>query len=345
MFTVRPEDPAEQDAIADIHRQAFGDRGAEVVALLDALRPAASLSLVAEEDGRPAGHALFTTGRLDAPRRLIDVEVLSPIAVRPDAQGRGAGAALVRAGLRILDERSVPLVFLEGSPDYYGRFGFEPGREYGFRRPSLRIPEPGFQVARLSGYEPWMTGTLVYPDAFWQADAVGLRDDAGEGGRALGRITAGHVDYDVRRATRQDVAAIVALIAADQIGATRDGGDLAAYERAFAVIDTDPAQRLVVVSDATGSAVATLQLTFIPGLARRGALRAQIEAVRVRENLRGQGIGSALIAWAIDEARREGCALVQLTSDKRRNEAHGFYGRLGFVASHEGFKLPLLPGR
>jgi GNAT superfamily N-acetyltransferase len=158
---------------------------------------------------------------------------------------------------------------------------------------------------------------------------------------ALWRFSAGDADYAVRRARRADVTAIVALIAADQIGATRDGGDLAPYERAFAAIDADPAQLLVVVSDASGAVVATLQITFIPGLARRGALRAHIEAVRVREDLRGAGIGHALFTWAIEEARRRGCALVQLTSDERRAEAHRFYGRLGFTASHDGFKLRL----
>src|SRR6476620_4430457 len=137
--------------------------------------------------------------------------------------------------------------------------------------------------------------------------------------------------FEVRRARRDDVAAIVALIAADQIGATRDGGDLAPYERAFAAIDADPAQLLVVVTDAAGAVAGTLQLTFVPGLARRGGLRAQIEAVRVREDLRGGGVGHALFAWAIDEARRRDCVLVQLTSDKRRAEAQRFYGRLGFT--------------
>jgi GNAT superfamily N-acetyltransferase len=145
--------------------------------------------------------------------------------------------------------------------------------------------------------------------------------------------------FEVRRAVRSDVPAIVALIAADQIGATRDGGDLAPYERAFAAIDSDPAQLLVVLTDP--DVVGTLQLTFIPGLARRGGLRAQIEAVRVRADLRGRGLGHALFAWAIDEARERGCVLVQLTSDKRRDEAHRFYGRLGFTATHEGFKLLL----
>ena len=156
-------------------------------------------------------------------------------------------------------------------------------------------------------------------------------------------LTVGGETYDVRRATRADVPALVELIAADQIATAREGGDLAPYERAFATIDADPAQLLVVVTDASGAAAGTLQLTFIPGLARRGALRAQIEAVRVRDDLRGRGLGGALMRWAIDEARRRDCALVQLTSDKRREEAHRFYGRLGFTASHEGFKLRLDP--
>ena len=145
----------------------------------------------------------------------------------------------------------------------------------------------------------------------------------------------------MRRAARADVAAIVALIAADQIGAARDGGDLAPYQRAFATIDADPAQLLVVLVDAADEVVGTLQLTFIPGLARRGSLRAQIEAVRVREDLRGRGLGGGLFVWAVEEARRRGCTLVQLTTDKGRAEAHRFYGRLGFSATHEGFKLRL----
>jgi GNAT superfamily N-acetyltransferase len=157
---------------------------------------------------------------------------------------------------------------------------------------------------------------------------------------SLANLTANGATYELRRATRADVGAIVDLIAADQIGATRDGGDLAPYERAFAMIDADPAQLLVVAADGD-AVVGTLQLTFIPGLARRGALRAQIEAVRVRADLRGRGLGNALIAWAVEEARRRDCALVQLTSDKRRAEAHRFYGRLGFIATHEGFKLRL----
>jgi len=96
-----------------------------------------------------------------------------------------------------------------------------------------------------------------------------------------------------------------------------------------------------VVPASAGEIVATLQWSFLPGRGSEGALRAQIEAVRVREDYRGRGLGEALMAWAIGEARRRGCALVQLTSDKSRQGAHRFYERLGFVASHEGMKLRL----
>jgi GNAT superfamily N-acetyltransferase len=159
---------------------------------------------------------------------------------------------------------------------------------------------------------------------------------------ALGEISAGGATYSVRRATRADVMPIVELTVADQIGPPRDDpGDRAPYLAAFDRIDADPAQLLVVVDDAGSEVVATLQLTFIPGIARRGGTRAQIEAVRVRSDLRGRGIGGALFAWAVEQARERGCALVQLTSNKERVDAHRFYGRLGFVATHEGYKLRL----
>jgi len=143
----------------------------------------------------------------------------------------------------------------------------------------------------------------------------------------------------IRRARREDVAAIVGMLADDQIGSTRDSADdLTPYLKAFEEIDADPAQLLIVADDA-GKAVGTLQLSIIPGLARKGALRGQIEAVRVRASHRGSGLGGELMAWAIDESRRRGCALVQLTSDVKREDAHRFYERLGFEASHTGFKL------
>jgi ribosomal protein S18 acetylase RimI-like enzyme len=142
----------------------------------------------------------------------------------------------------------------------------------------------------------------------------------------------------VRRAVARDVPAIVRLLAADQLGATRDGGDLAPYLDAFAAVDADPAH-LLVVATSHGEVVGTLQLSFLPGLARRGALRAQIEAVRVDAGHRDKGLGSAMLGWALEESRSRGCALVQLTTDKRRTDARRFYERLGFTASHEGMKL------
>jgi GNAT superfamily N-acetyltransferase len=147
----------------------------------------------------------------------------------------------------------------------------------------------------------------------------------------------------LRRAVPADLPEVVAMLAADQLGVTREAADdLEPYRAAFDAIAADPAHLLVVAVDGDGDRViGTMQLTFIPGLARRGAWRAQIEAVRVHQDVRGGGVGGQMIGWAIEEARRRGCALVQLTTDKRRTDAHRFYERLGFVASHEGMKLAL----
>ncbi|NPD03985.1 GNAT family N-acetyltransferase [Nocardioides sp. zg-1308] len=147
----------------------------------------------------------------------------------------------------------------------------------------------------------------------------------------------------LRRATAGDLPAVVALLSDDPLGATRDGptvdGGLTPYVTAFEAIDADPAQ-LLVVAAAEGRVVATMQLSFIPGLSRRGALRAQVEGVRVHADLRGSGLGRAMLTWAVDEARTRGCALVQLTSDKQRTRAHGFYEELGFVASPTASSCP-----
>jgi len=177
-MNLRAEQTHDHHAVRVIHRRAFGDHGDVVARLVDALRDddPAALSLVAEDAGELVGHVMFTRSLLDAPRRLVAVQVLSPLAVVPDHQGRGIGSALIRHGLHLLDERGVPLVFLEGDPRYYSRAGFTRGDGRGFRKPSLRIPDAGFQVIALSAYEPWMNGTLVYSAPFWDHDCVGLRD-------------------------------------------------------------------------------------------------------------------------------------------------------------------------
>ncbi len=177
---IRAERTGDHAAVRTLHRQAFGDRGDVVADLVEALRrdDPGAVSLVAEAGGGVAGHVLFSRSLLDAPRRLAEVQVLSPLAVAPGRQRRGIGSALIRHGLRLLDERGVPVVFLEGDPRYYARAGFRPAARDGFRKPSLRIPDAGFQVVTLAAHEPWMTGTLVYSETFWRYDAVGLRPDA-----------------------------------------------------------------------------------------------------------------------------------------------------------------------
>lgn len=145
----------------------------------------------------------------------------------------------------------------------------------------------------------------------------------------------------VRQAHRADVAAIVAMLADDPLGATREApDDPAPYLAAFTAIDADPNQYLAV-AEVGGELVGTLQLTYLPGLSHRGAWRAQIEAVRVARSHRGGGLGTALVRWAVDTAREHGCHLVQLSSNASRTDAHRFYTRLGFTASHVGFKLTL----
>ncbi|MEH0471430.1 N-acetyltransferase family protein [Streptomyces hayashii] len=148
-------------------------------------------------------------------------------------------------------------------------------------------------------------------------------------------------DLEIRAAVAEDIPAIVAMLADDALGAQRESpDDLGPYLAALERLTADPNQRLVVAVR-EGRVVGTLQLTIVPGLSRRGSTRSIIEGVRVHADERGSGLGTRFIEWAIEESRRENCQLVQLTSDNTRTDAHRFYERLGFVASHVGFKLQL----
>ncbi|MFC7840073.1 GNAT family N-acetyltransferase [Streptomyces sp. NPDC057382] len=148
-------------------------------------------------------------------------------------------------------------------------------------------------------------------------------------------------DLEIRPVVADDVPAIVAMLADDPLGAQRESpDDLAPYLEALERLRSDPNQH-VVVAVRENRIVGTLQLTIIPGLSRRGATRSIIEGVRIDADERGSGLGTQLIEWAIDTSREQGCQLVQLTSDKTRLDAHRFYERLGFEASHTGFKLQL----
>lgn len=146
-----------------------------------------------------------------------------------------------------------------------------------------------------------------------------------------------------RKAVAADLRAIVTLLAEDELGAGReDHSDAVAetYAKAFAAIDEDASQFLAVV-ELDGVIVGTLQISILRGLSRKGAVRGQIEGVRVARTCQGKGIGSQLLAWAIEHCRSKGCSIVQLTSDVSRTVAHDFYRKLGFSASHIGFKLTL----
>ncbi|MDQ1046982.1 GNAT family N-acetyltransferase [Streptomyces sp. V4I2] len=148
-------------------------------------------------------------------------------------------------------------------------------------------------------------------------------------------------DLEIRPATTDDIPAIVAMLADDPLGAQRESpDDLTPYLAALERLTADPNQQLVVAVR-EGRVVGTLQLTIIPGLSRRGSTRSIVEGVRVHADERGSGLGTRLIEWAIEESRRQDCQLVQLTSDNTRTDAHRFYERLGFTASHVGFKLQL----
>lgn len=174
---VRVMRPGEYAAVRQLSVSTFDD--ATIGDLLDDLHDSWAwedpLSYVAVEEGEVVGHVLYSHGFVDAPTRIVNVLVLSPLAVTPGFQNRGVGEALVTQSLEQLRSRAEPLVFVEGHPRYYPRFGFESASNLGFTSPSERIPDAAFMVHLLPSYEPWIRGRLVYSDAFWRNDAVGLR--------------------------------------------------------------------------------------------------------------------------------------------------------------------------
>ncbi len=143
-----------------------------------------------------------------------------------------------------------------------------------------------------------------------------------------------------RRATAEDVPAIVALLADDDLGRGRESPGDPVYAVAFAAIERDPNQ-LLAVAELAGEVVGTLQLSFLPGISHRGAWRGEVEGVRVARAVRGRGVGQLMLRWAIEQCRARGCRLVQLTTNAARIDAQRFYERLGFQRSHIGFKMSL----
>jgi len=166
-----------------VTRDAFGDEGDLIVRILDdlddgALTRGSLVGALANEQSGDAvvGHVGLSAAWLDSRERLVGVWVLSPLSVAPAHQRQGIGGALLESALDTARQDGVPLVFLEGSPDYYGARGFERARDRGFLPASRRTPVDAFQVAVMPSWEAWMTGGLVYPDVWWRHDAAGLRD-------------------------------------------------------------------------------------------------------------------------------------------------------------------------
>jgi putative acetyltransferase len=195
--TIRTQRPEDRPSVRDVIVRAFeSDIVADLAeALQDTPAGADGLSYVAERTaeqvgkraaeqvakpaakpaGQIVGHVQLSRSWLDAPERLLEVLVLSPLSVVPGQQRHGIGGRLVRHALSEATRLGAPMVFLEGSPAYYSRFGFETASQRGFTAPSVRIPDAGFQVVILPSYAPWMTGALVYAEQFWAYDCVGLR--------------------------------------------------------------------------------------------------------------------------------------------------------------------------
>lgn len=145
-----------------------------------------------------------------------------------------------------------------------------------------------------------------------------------------------------RPAVMEDVRTIVQLLANDQFGVSREDADHPEkYAKAFEIIDKDPNHELIVAENEKGEIIGTFQLTYLQYLTHQGSMRVLVEAVRVRNDQRGKGVGEKMFLWAINRAKEKGARLMQLTSDKRRPDAIRFYEKLGFVASHEGFKLSI----
>jgi putative acetyltransferase len=172
----RPDDLAAiENVIAAAFNEQVEGRTVRLVRSLNATG-ATRVSQVAEDDGVIVGHVQLSRAWLDTRRRLVEVLYLSPLSVSPSHQRRGIGTRLLAAATQRADELGAPALFLEGDWDYYGKRGFRSGSELGFVAPSVRIPGPAFQVVTLSTYESWMTGSVVYCEAFWEHDLVGLRD-------------------------------------------------------------------------------------------------------------------------------------------------------------------------
>lgn len=179
---IRPAGPADAEAVLCVVRDAFGAReavhGDQVADLWAEVRAGDHLlaERVAVVGDEVVGHVGVSHCWIDARRELVDACMLSPLSTAPQHERRGIGTALVAAAVAAARELDRPMLFLEGDPGFYGRRGFEPAAAYGFEPPTPRVPAPAFQVVALGAQPDWMTGRVVYPEAWWRHDSTGLRD-------------------------------------------------------------------------------------------------------------------------------------------------------------------------
>lgn len=169
------DQPSVEEAVAAAFEEPVDGRVVGMMQLLST-SGAERASIVAVAEDQVVGHVQLSRGWIDARQALVEALVLSPLSVTPTQQNRGIGTLLIKAALAEAERQGRPAVFLEGSPVYYGARGFQAATPKGLLRPSPRIPDAGWQVALLPAYETWMSGQVVYPDAFWTTDTVGLRD-------------------------------------------------------------------------------------------------------------------------------------------------------------------------
>jgi putative acetyltransferase len=176
-YEVRPEQPVDRDDVLRVIAAAFGDRGEVVADIWARLGHHRRAGLVVEQGGHVLGHVGLSRAWVDARRALVEVWVLSPLSVEPERQRQGIGTALVAAAIETAGGSGVPVLFLEGSPVYYGARGFDRADRHGFLPAALeRTPRAAFQCVVFESREDWMTGQLIYPDIWWEHDASGLRD-------------------------------------------------------------------------------------------------------------------------------------------------------------------------
>jgi putative acetyltransferase len=174
---IRPEHVQDRDAVSRVITAAFGEDGERVADIWTSIGHHRRASLVGELGGRVVGHVGLSQAWVDARRALVEVWVLSPLSVEPDLQRGGIGTALLAAAVEAARRSGVPVLFLEGSPLYYGPRGFERADRRGFLPAALeRTPRAAFQCIVFEGLEDWMTGQLIYPAVWWEHDASGLRD-------------------------------------------------------------------------------------------------------------------------------------------------------------------------